>query len=292
MEALWSGDRWQKRLRAAGIYSLVVLHGGQTECSWFRRHDGAERVVSVFSVTKSVTAALVALTDVELGSSVLSHFPRLPVDDEQKRAITVEHLLAMTSGLEWPEWEQWEGYPRPMMASPDQLRTITGAPLIAEPGSSMWYSSGSSHLLGAVMHRRTGRSVEQLAEQHLFRPLKIRQWRFHSDRHGYSHTGYGLCLRPTDLARIGSALLQGNLVPREWLRECWKPRTHTYPWLAAYGWHWWVDDDLDMVFGFGKGGQLLCLFPEQDLVIVMTTRDGLGDAMRGLRLLREAHHAG
>jgi CubicO group peptidase (beta-lactamase class C family) len=125
----------------------------------------------VNSVTKSITGMLTGLAGVELGSSALSYFPHLPVDDERKRDITVEHLLGMTSGLEWPEWEKWHGYARPMMGAVDQLRTITGAPLIAEPGSRMWYSSGTSHLLGAVMHRHTGRSVEQLAERHLFWPL-------------------------------------------------------------------------------------------------------------------------
>jgi CubicO group peptidase (beta-lactamase class C family) len=291
-DALWSGDRWQKRLRAAGVNSLVVMHGGQTECSWFRRHDDEDRTVKVNSVTKSITGALAGLTGVDLETSVLSHFPRLPVDDERKRAITVEHLLAMTSGLEWPEFGEWNGAAPPMTASKDLLRAITARPLIAEPGKSMWYSTGSSHLLGAVLHQHTGLSVEQLAEHHLFRPLKIRQWQFYSDRHGYSHAGNGLRLRPTDLARIGSALLQGNLVPLEWLRECWRPRTQTYPWIGAYGWHWWVDSDLDMVFALGMGGYLLALFPRQDLVIVMTAGNANGDSLGGLRLLRTACHDG
>lgn len=290
IDTLWSGGHWQKRLRTAGVHSLVVMHGGQTECTWFRRHDGEDRTVKVNSVTKSITGTLAGLTGVDLEASALSHFPRLPVDDERKRAITVEHLLAMTSGLEWPEFGEWNGATPPMTASKDLLRTITAQPLIADPGSSMWYSTGSSHLLGAVLHQRTGLSVEQLAEQHLFRPLKIRHWQFYADRHGYSHAGNGLRLRPTDLARIGSALLQGNLVSLEWLRECWRPRTQTYPWIGAYGWHWWVDPDLDMVFALGMGGYLLALFPHQDLVIVMTPGDASGDSLAGLHLLRAACH--
>jgi CubicO group peptidase (beta-lactamase class C family) len=290
IDALWSGDRWQRRLRAARIHSLVVQHAGATECAWFRRHGGEDKPVKVHSVTKSITGTLAGLTGVDIGSSALAHLPHLAVDDERKRAITVEHLLAMTSGLEWPEWEQWGGYPRPMMGSADQLRTITAAPLIAPPGSRMWYSSGSSHLLGAVLQHHTRHTIAQLAERHLLRPLKIRHWRFESDRHGYSHAAYGLSLRPTDLARLGSMLLQGNLVPVEWLHACWRPRTHTYPEVGAYGWHWWVDTDLDMVFAFGKGGQLLALFPEHDLVIVITG-DAYGDAMTPLRLVREAHRS-
>ncbi|MDI1463296.1 serine hydrolase domain-containing protein [Catellatospora sp. KI3] len=290
IESLWSGDRWQRRLRAAEIHSLVVQHAGRTECAWFRRHGGDDRPVNLHSVTKSITGSLAGPDRLDLGSSVLSHLPHVTVDDQRKHAITVEHLLAMTSGLRWPEWEEWGGYARPMTGSSDQLRTILAPPLVAEPGTAMWYSSGSSHLLGAVLRHAVGHTVAQLAEQCLFKPLRIRQWRFHADRHGYSHAGYGLSLRPTDLARLGSGLLSGDLVPAEWLRQCWQPRTYTYPHVGAYGWHWWVDTELGMVFAFGKGGQLLALFPAQELVIVMTG-DAYGDATTPLRLIREAHAA-
>lgn len=291
IDDLWTGPRWERRLRTAGVHALVVVHAGTTERTWFRRHDGADRLAKLNSVTKSVTGILAGLVDVDLSSSALAHLPHVPVDDERKRAITVEHLLGMTSGLEWPEFGVWRGSAPPLTASKDLLRAVVERPLVDEPGRAMWYSTGSSHLLGAELHRRTGRSVEQLAQEHLFRPSGIRRWRFYVDRNGYSHAGNGLCLLPTDLARLGTAVLREEVAPLDWLRECWRPRTRTYPWIGAYGWHWWADPDLGMVFALGLGGQLLALFPDQELVVVMTGGTSFEGTLDGVELLRQAYRA-
>lgn len=290
IDALWSGERWERRLRTVGVHALVVAHAGRTECAWFRRHDGAARPAKLNSVTKSITGMLTGVVDIDVSSSALSHLPPVPIDDERKKAITVEHLLGMTSGLQWPEFGAWRGATPPLTGSKDLVRSVIGQPLIAEPGSAMWYSTGSSHLLGAVLHERTGRSVEQLAEEHLFRPSGIRRWRFHADRKGYSHAGNGLSLLPTDLARLGTAVLRQEIASLDWLRECWRPRTRTYPWIGAYGWHWWVDEDLAMVFALGMGGQLLALFPGHELVVVMTGGNSFDDTLNGVKLLRQAYH--
>jgi CubicO group peptidase (beta-lactamase class C family) len=290
IDALWSGERWERRLRIAGVHALVVVHAGRTERAWFRRHDGATRPAKLNSVTKSITGALVGAVDLDVSSFALAHLPHVPVDDERKKAITVEHLLGMTAGLDWPEFGAWRGATPPLTGSKDLIRAVVDRPLIAEPGSAMWYSTGSSHLLGAVLHQRTGRSVEQLAEEHLFRPVGITRWRFYADRNGYSHAGNGLCLLPTDLARFGTALLREEVASLDWLQECWRPRTSAYPWIGAYGWHWWVDADLGMVFALGMGGQLLALFPGVELVVVMTGGNTFDDTLNGVRLLRRAFH--
>lgn len=138
IDDLWTGPRWERRLRTAGVHALVVVHAGTTEHTWFRRHDGADRLAKLNSVTKSVTGILAGLVDVDLSSSALAHLPHVPVDDERKRAITVEHLLGMTSGLEWPEFGVWRGSAPPLTASKDLLRAVVERPLVDEPGRAMW----------------------------------------------------------------------------------------------------------------------------------------------------------
>lgn len=44
IDDLWTGPRWERRLRTAGVHALVVVHAGTTERTWFRRHDGADRL--------------------------------------------------------------------------------------------------------------------------------------------------------------------------------------------------------------------------------------------------------
>ena len=69
------------------------------------------------------------------------------------------------------------------------------------------------------------------------------------------------------------------------------PPHRTYPWIGAYGWHWWADPDLGMVFALGLGGQLLALFPDQELVVVMTGGTSFEGTLDGVELLRQAYRA-
>lgn len=286
-ESLWTAPGWQRRLRRSGLHCLVVRQNNETRVAWARRHGGADRVVHLHSITKSIVGALVGISGVDLSRPVVSYFPEVTVDDERKAAITVEHLLAMTSGLHWPEWEQWRYVARPLQTARDKIRVVLDRPLAEAPGTRMWYSTGSSHLLGVILSRATGKSLEALAVESLFRPLRIRTWRFYADSQGHHLGGNGLDLRPTDLAALGSALMADTLIPLTWMRQCWTPRTASYPDVGAYGWHWWIDTELGMYFGLGIGGQVLALLPSQDLVIVTIT-DPYGDAMIPLRLIRDS----
>jgi CubicO group peptidase (beta-lactamase class C family) len=268
-----------------------VRHHNETVFAWFRRHGGADRVAHLHSITKSIVGALVGISGIDISRPVVSFFPELTIDDERKATITVEHLLAMTSGLDWPEWEQWGYVARPLQTARDKVRLIMDRPLVETPGSRMWYSTGSSHLLGVVLSRATGKSLETFAAESLFRPLRINRWRFYADSQGHHLGGNGLDLCPTDLAVLGSALMADTLIPLAWMHQCWTPRTSSYPAVGAYGWHWWIDTNHGMCFGLGIGGQVLALLPDQDLVIVTTT-DPYGDAMVALRLIRESLSAG
>lgn len=101
--------------QATGIHFLqgvVIVRDGCVAGEWFP--DGQpERRRAVWSVTKSVTSTLIGIA-VERGfisdvdAPMVEYLPSELVPDEpEKHAMTIHHLLTMTSGLEWRERSNW-----------------------------------------------------------------------------------------------------------------------------------------------------------------------------------------
>ena len=98
------------RRREANIHSVLIVRNGHLVLEAY--FDPYRKDIShvVHSVTKSVTSALVGIA-IDQGyidgvdQTVLSHFPERTFSnlDPAKQAMTIEHLLTMTSGLSWPE---------------------------------------------------------------------------------------------------------------------------------------------------------------------------------------------
>jgi len=117
----------------------------------------------VYSATKSVTSTLVGMA---LGDGLLDSTDRRIVDffpdrtianlDDAKKAITVQHLLDMTSGLAWQEGLGASiDSPIAMARSPDWQQFVLDQPMATAPGTRFYYSSGNSHLLSAILSKVT-----------------------------------------------------------------------------------------------------------------------------------------
>lgn len=76
--------------------------------------------------------------------------------DPRKKDITIEQLLTMSVGLDWPEFGEWNYMP-PMFTN-DVVKFVFDRELVNDPGKRMNYNSGCSHIL---------------SEQYLFKPLGI-----------------------------------------------------------------------------------------------------------------------
>jgi len=135
------------------------------------------------SVTKSVTSALVGIA-IDRGSiagldeHVFDHFPEhADVAGGGKDAITLEHLITMTSGLQWDEETYW--YPDPrndivqLFLVDDPIRFVLAKPLVAVPGARFHYSGGCTNVLGEIVKRATLVGLDQFSQQFLFTSLGV-----------------------------------------------------------------------------------------------------------------------
>lgn len=272
------------------LTSLLVAKDGYLVVEEYYATASELSLLDVRSVTKSIVSALTGIAvaggeirDVEAPAA---DYLDEVVDeiDPAKRRILVEHLLAMTSGLEWDEPNGLGSYLR-WVASRDPDAYVLENPLVATPGSVFNYNSGAAHLLGVVVREATGLDLPELADQTLFEPMGIARSRWEHLRDGSHNGGAGIDLRARDLARFGQLYLQGGssggrqIVPQGWVEQSTESG---FDWRfdlgalkgISYGYLWWVAPEAaePLYFAWGLGGQYIVVVPDLRLVVVTTTQ--------------------
>jgi CubicO group peptidase (beta-lactamase class C family) len=118
-------------------------------------------------VTGMLLARLVERGVVSLDATVAEYLPQFGAED--KRGVTVRHLLTHTSGL--PAW-----LPLYLMTGGDRgrvLETIAARPLEREPGARVVYSDLGFITLGLLAESVSGAPLIELAGREIFRPLGL-----------------------------------------------------------------------------------------------------------------------
>ena len=196
----WPGERWRTSTPEAqglssaelakafdfisekqiNIHSMLLVRHGYLVLEAYFYPCGSQDLHDICSCTKSVSSTLVGIA-MDKGKirsvreppcAICSPGARSRMTSPRKRRITLEHILSMSSGMNYPLL----GEPRlaPMREAPDMVQLILDLPMVAEPGAAFGYNSGGSHLLSALVTLRTGQTAEEFARQNLFGPLGIR----------------------------------------------------------------------------------------------------------------------
>jgi CubicO group peptidase (beta-lactamase class C family) len=265
--------------------AFVVIRRGKLVWEQYYHGSGAQDRHHLFSVTKSVTSALIGIA-LQTGAlqsvdqPVLDFFPEASLSPADPwRLLTLRHLLSMTAGLIWPS-RSWGGEPlvERMRRSPDWAKFILSVPVRREKIGTFNYASSASHLLSIILTRATGMSACDYARQHLFTPLGIANissgtdWEV--DPQHNSTGGWGLHLSARELARFGWLYLcQGRWEERTVLPASWVQASTQLPagTINGYGYQWWLRQiNLEPAFaGMGVGGQYLFCVPSHELVMVI-----------------------
>lgn len=130
-----------------------------------------DTVFDLASLTKPLATAtaimqLVEAGVIELDAPVAKYLPEFSQDQQAK--ITIVQLLTHTSGL-IPDNALSDYQPDPATARANLLRLQP----TDEPGSKFKYSDVGFLLLGEVVHRCTGKPLDQYVREHIFAPLKM-----------------------------------------------------------------------------------------------------------------------
>lgn len=242
----------------------------------------AGRLANIKSASKSVISALVGIA-VKRGllspeDTIGKHFAAElgPNPDPRKREITVEDLLTMRSGLESTSGRNYGAWVR----SGNWVRDALRRPLVTEPGTTMEYSTGTSHVLSALLTRVTGQSTWQFAQQALAKPLGFSLARWPRDPQGIYFGGNEMLVTPRQMVAFGELYLNEGraggteVLPAGWVARSWVPRTRSrYGNDREYGYGWWLRDlaGAQSAYAWGYGGQFIFVVPSVRTVVVTTS---------------------
>ncbi|MEZ0495974.1 serine hydrolase domain-containing protein [Sphingomonas sp. IW22] len=273
----------QAASRLPRIRSMIVIRDGRALAE--HRFNGGPplgRAVNIKSASKSVMSALVGIA-IARGVLKGKEQPVLsvlkadaPADPDPRLArVTVGNLLSMQAGLDrtsGPNYGRW-------VTSSNWVRYALARPFVDEPGGRMLYSTGSTHLLSAMLTRASGRTTLALARDWLAEPLGITIPAWSRDPQGIYFGGNEMRVSPRGMARFGELYRLGGvidgerIVPAEWIEQSWTPRTVS-PWSGQrYGYGWFIGDmrGHPVRFAWGYGGQMIYILPDLKLTVVMTS---------------------
>jgi CubicO group peptidase (beta-lactamase class C family) len=241
------------------------------------------------SASKSVTSALLGIAlaidfETALARPIGSFFPHLKLRPELD-AVTLEHVLTMTAGLEWNEMTVPYTDPKndelQMSNVEDPVELVLSRPLREKPGTVWYYNGGLTQVLTGVIKQITGKPFDTYAKDVLFAPLGVTQYEWIGPPKWDPHmpsAASGLRMRARDLARFGSVFLHRGtregwqILPEDWVdRSIQRHIQNTGQGAWGYGYQWWVGTlaGYEVVAARGNGNQRVFIVPKERLAITV-----------------------
>lgn len=287
------------------LNSLVIARNGKLVVDEYFNGYSPDSLQKIWSITKAITGTIIGIAvDKELLSEKDSIYHYLsdyiPEAISSTRAITIEHLMTMTSGFEWVELGGPKSAGFQLAYSNDWIEFTLNQQHTSVPGTTFNYSTGNSMLLAPITKNATGQQADKFANDNLFLPLGITNYEWDTQSEfwtktqsgelpgakrpadieykkpfsDYTNTGSGLRMRPRDLCKIGQLYLnkgkwnEKQIVSEKWINESTQPHFGN----SDFGYHWRLMNfqNKSCYFATGFGLQRIYVFPTLDLVVVMT----------------------
>lgn len=273
------------------LRSLLVSWRGSLVVERYFGGARATQLANVKSASKSVISALVGIAVSKgylkgLDQPIADFFPELAKDPERgKRAITIEDLLTMRSGLESTSGRQYGAW----VQSRNWVRYVLAQPLVDPPGTRVEYSTGTTHLLSAILTKATKRSTWEFAQEELAKPLGFSLARWPQDPQGIYFGGNDMLMTPRQMIRFGELYLnEGRLGDRQLIPQSWVEQTAVgrgrSRWGSEreYGYGFWIREFAGhkSYYAWGYGGQFIFIVPDLDLVVVTTSQSDVSRERR------------
>ena len=277
---------WQSVAQVAGAFDqchAILIHQNGTEVfSHVFRGPPIAHPVPVKSVSKTLVAALTgaALDRGEipsLNATLADVAPQLipRAADPRVGTITLEDLITMQAGLKRTSGANYGGW----VSSANWVANALSRPFVREPGNGMLYSTGSFHILGAVLSEVSGKSLLSLARDRLGKPLGIDVPAWTRDPQGRYLGGNEMSLSLAAMVRFGEVYRTGGMredkqvLSGAWVSASLQPRTRSRFSGLEYGYGWFLGQSQGVTFALarGYGGQIICIIPSLGITAAITS---------------------
>ncbi len=267
-----------------GTFAVMVTYRGQPVAERYADGFGPENRFLSWSMAKSFTNALTGILAKEGKLEIHAPADIEEWQQDERRNITIHHLMQMNSGLKWNEdYGNSSDVNNMLHKEGDMAKFAISKQLEYTPGSVFEYASGSTNIVSSLLRKAIGNDADYLAfpREKLFNRIGMRSAIFEVDASGTFVGSSYLYATLRDYTRFGLLYLQnGNwlgeqILPVDWVEYTTSAASGSE---GTYGAFFWLnksgsdypDVPRDMFCCSGHDGQYIYIIPSKELVIVRT----------------------
>nr|WP_241729896.1 serine hydrolase [Pseudomonas sp. SST3] len=274
------------------VSGLLVIKDGRIAHESYQFGNTPQTRWTSMSLAKSITATLVGVAIQDgyiecIDDPIVQYLPAL--EGSAYDGVSVRDLLQMASGVGWNETYTDPLSDRRRMLEVQGTQTPGGVlklmaklPRVAAPGTRWNYSTGETHVVGALVRAAVGKPVSQYLSERIWSRVGMESdasWWLESPN-GLEVGGSGLSATLRDYGRFGLFLLDDGLaggervLPNGWIEEASSPKIINGE-QVDYGYMLWPIADTkgtpnESAFeARGIFGQHLYMNPRAGVVIVV-----------------------
>jgi CubicO group peptidase (beta-lactamase class C family) len=265
--------------RPARTRAVVILHQGRLVAERYATGISANTPLIGWSMTKSVTNAMIGLLVKDGKLKVDAPAPIREWRNDERSAITLDHLLRMNSGLDFEEnYGAVSDATKMLFRVPNAGEYAIQSPLKAKPGTEWYYSSGTTNILQELIRRKlkTLPAYWAFPRQRLFQKLGMSTAVMEPDPSGLFVGSSYMFASARDWAKFGQLYLQDGvwqgeqILPKGWAAYSARETPQSNGLYAAQFWIGYRKEGLpqDLYYADGFEGQRVLIVPSKHLVIV------------------------
>ena len=263
----------------------LVVKGGKVEHEIYGDEINADTTLISWSMAKSITQALVGIAVLDGLLDIDQPTGLVEWSHDDRREITLRHLLEMRSGLSWVE-DYVDGENSDVIdmlfgkGKEDTAAYAVSQPLIAQPGTSWVYSSGTTNIVSRILGNALGdtdgsyQNMLKFMQDRLFVPLGMKAEPKFDAAGTFIGSSY-VYATARDFAKFGELYLRDGMVngtrilPEGWVDMAGSKHSFDADTGLGYGHHWWtLPGERNSLVAAGYDGQYIMVIPDRDLVVV------------------------
>ena len=260
--------------------AVVVQHCGEVVAEAYAGGVTADTTLISWSMAKSITHALVGMAQMDGLLDVRATTGIAQWQNDDRKHITLQHLLEMRSGLAWIE-DYVEGNESDVIemlfgaGKDDHAAYAINQQLSSTPGSEWYYSSGTTNIISRLLGDALGDKTRDFIQGRLFDAIGMSSATAQFDAAGTFVGSSYVYATARDFARFGEMYLRDGMCgTKRILPVGWVDHARTQTVIddetgQGYGAHWWTQPgEPRSLIASGYEGQQIFVLPERDLVIV------------------------
>lgn len=273
-------DEFIKEKRYRLVNSVLVIKNEKIVFEHYYNKFNKDSRNNIKSVWKSILSATLGIC-IDKGiikgidEPISNYLPEFSEGNHiYHKALTIRHLLTMTSGI---HWNGGVHYHCPMMAqmmrSKAWLSHISDVAMNYFPGNNFQYKEWDVILLSAIIGKAAGKNAYEVCDELLYKPLEIKSGIWSKSEDNVSYTVMkgeeNSDLSARDCAKLGLLFLNRGvfngkrIISESYVNEAISPSKSN----PQYGFLWWLSNEGYSARGFG--GQEVNVFPKKNLVTVI-----------------------